>query len=180
LETLRGVAERAAKGGPDERERISSQLAASYRQEPDSIVREEIVRAAGACRTQTSNSVLAAALNDSIPDVRIAACEGWSQVGGPDASRQLAGTLSSDVDFDVRLAAAKALGTTGDPTAVAVLGSALEDRDPAMQFQAVQSLRELTGKDLGNDVNRWRQYVNRELPDGDHSVSIAERLRAQF
>jgi HEAT repeat protein len=177
---LRRLAERAAQAESDERERISSELADSYRQESDAIVRAEIVRTASTCRTQSANVLLATALNDSIPEVRIAACEGWSHLGGPDAARQLAGTLSSDVDFDVRLAAARALGTTADPAAVAVLGSALEDRDPAMQYQAVQSLKELTGKDLGNDVNRWRQYVSRELPQGDQSVSLAERLRSQF
>jgi HEAT repeat protein len=177
---LRRLAEKAAQGDADQRERISGELAASYGQESDAIVRQEIVRAVSACRTQAASSVLATALQDSIPEVRIAACEGWAEVGGPDAARHLAGALSGDVDFDVRLAAARALGTTGDPTAVAVLGSALEDRDPAMQFQAVQSLRELTGEDFGNDVNRWRQYVSRELPEGNHSVSIAERLRRLF
>jgi HEAT repeat protein len=74
----------------------------------------------------------------------------------------LAGALSGDVDADVRLAAAKALGETKGPEAAKALGEALNDADPAMQYRAVLSLKKVTGKDLGNDVNRWQQYVKGE------------------
>jgi HEAT repeat protein len=92
----------------------------------------------------------------------------------------LAGTLSSDVEMDVRLAAVKALGETRDAGAVAALGEALEDRDPAMQYQAVRSLRNLTGEKLGNDVNLWRQYVRGELPPESRPISFAEDIRRMF
>jgi HEAT repeat protein len=92
----------------------------------------------------------------------------------------LGGVLTGDIDKDVRLAAARALGHTKHPTAVAALGDVLEDDDPAMQVRAVKSLRKITGEDLGNDVNRWRQYVKRELPQPDNPTSIAERLRRLF
>ena len=78
----------------------------------------------------------------------------------------LAEALRSDVDADVRLAAAKALGETKNPAATAPLGEALNDSDPAMQYQAVLSLQKATGKDLGNDVARWQRYVKGE-PPGD-------------
>ena len=48
----------------------------------------------------------------------------------PQAVKLLAETLRSDVDADVRLAAAKALGETKNPEAVAALGEALNDSDP--------------------------------------------------
>ena len=51
---------------------------------------------------------------------------------------------------------------------------ALLDRDPAMQFAGVQSLRQASGEDLGNDVQAWRQYVASLTPAGERSVSIAE------
>jgi HEAT repeat protein len=93
---------------------------------------------------------------------------------------QLSELLKSDVDTDVRLAAARALGQTHDQAAVAALGAALEDRDPAMQYRAVQSLQELTGKNLGNNVERWQQYVRGEAPKTQEPTSLAERFRKMF
>ena len=82
------------------------------------------------------------------------------------------------MDADVRLAAAKALGETKNREAVAALGEALDDSDPAMQYRAVLSLKQVTGKDLGNDVNRWQQYVKGEPPEP--TPSLAERIRRLF
>jgi HEAT repeat protein len=89
----------------------------------------------------------------------------------------LAEVLRRDPDIDVRLAAARSLGEIGDPAAVTALGAALDDTDPAMQVRAVASLREVTGKDFGADVNRWRQYVQGESPSPPEPVSFAERVR---
>jgi hypothetical protein len=36
---------------------------------------------------------------------------------------------------------------------------ALDDPDPALQRRAVESLRQVTGRDFGNDVVAWRTYV---------------------
>jgi hypothetical protein len=180
VDTLRKLAERADRADPDERQRVSSELATAYQDETNPFIRRAIVRAIGRYGTPAATGVLETAIQDSSPAVRIAACEGWARTGGADAARHLAATLSGDVDFDVRLAAAKALGKTPDASAVAALGTALEDRDPAMQFQAVQSLKTITGKDFGTDVNRWRQYVNGEIPEGAESISLAERLRSVF
>ena len=85
--------------------------------------------------------------------------------GDAQAVKLLSEALRSDVDADVRLAAAKALGETKNPAAVAALGEALTDADPAMQYRAVLSLKKVTGKDLGNDVDRWQQYVKGEQPE---------------
>ncbi len=101
-------------------------------------------------------------MSDADTHVRVAACEAWGKRGDAEAVKLLAEALRSDVDADVRLAAAKALGETKNPEAVAALGEALSDADPAMQYRAVLSLERVTGKDLGNDVSRWQQYVKGE------------------
>jgi len=180
LAVLRKMREKAAWAKPDEQERISDELAAAFAEEADPLIRAEIVRAAGGYPTATADSLLRTAMNDSDSDVRVAGCEGWGKRRSPEAVGLLSSTLASDVDADVRLAAARALGETGDPGAVAALGEALEDRDPAMQYLAVRSLKNVTGKDLDGDVERWRQYVRGETPGPRKPVSIAERIRGMF
>ncbi len=95
------------------------------------------------------------------------------------ATRILAETLSGDTDMDVRQAAAKALASSHDKEAVAALGAALEDANPAMQYVAVASLKNVTGKDLGNDVNAWRQLAKQPDPPL-REKSLAEKIRQVF
>ena len=71
----------------------------------------------------------------------------------------LADMLAHDRDKDVRMAAARGLGQSHEQIAKQALGAALDDNDPAMQHRAMVSLKTVTGKDLGNDVDKWRQYV---------------------
>jgi HEAT repeat protein len=177
---LRALATEGANAQPDRQQQISQELAEAIRKETDPIIRVEIVRALAAYPTATATAVIRAAVKDSDSEVRIAACEAWGQRGGPEACRTLGAVLSSDSDIDVRLAATRALGQTRDSAGVASLGVALEDRDPAMQLRAVESLRQITGQDLGNDVNRWRSYVKTGTPPPAEPVSIAQRLRQLF
>ena len=92
----------------------------------------------------------------------------------------LGGLVAGDMNSDVRLAAARALGRIKDPAAIAALGNALTDNDPAMQYRATQSLHEITGKDLGINVERWRQYVRGETPQPASPNSLVERVRQMF
>ena len=177
---LRKMGKKAASANPAEQERISGELAQAFRVETDPLTRLEIIRAISGCPTPAAASVLEAGLADSNADIRVAACNAWGRRGGPEAAARLSEVLASDIDMDVRLTAAMALGETGDARAAAALGEALEDRDPAMQYVAVRSLREVTGEDLGNDVNRWREYVRGELPSSSSPVSVAERPGRPF
>lgn len=177
---LRQIAESGASTPADQQQRISAELAAEYQKETDPLIRLEIVETLSHFQTESAAAVLKTAVGDADRDVRVAACLAWGKRGGPESTSVLADVLSRDSDIDVRLAAAKALGDTRDTAAVAALGNALEDPDPALQVRAVTSLREVTGKDFGGDVDRWRQYVKGETPGPPHPVSIAERFRSLF
>lgn len=176
---LRDLGKAAASATPQQQEQVSASLAEEFRHEADPLLRIEMVRALAKYRTATADGVLRAALSDSDSDVRRAACAAWGQRGGKEATSALSETLGRDTDLDVRLAAARALGQTRDQAAVAALGLALDDTDPAVQVRAVDSLRQVTGKDFGGDVSAWRQYVKGEVPQ-TRPVSIAERLRQLF
>ncbi len=175
---VRTLSDKAATRGAEEKQRISQQLVESIRTEKDPLIRLEIIRALGSYPGPAADAILKAALSDADTHVRVATCEAWGKRGDAQAVQILSGALRSDVDADVRLAAAKALGETKGPEAVAALGEALGDSDPAMQYRAVLSLQRVTGKNLGNDVNRWQQYVKGELPEP--TPSLAERIRRLF
>jgi len=164
MEALRELAERGPRMQPAEAEAVSRQLAAEIRSTEDSLVRAEILKTLARMPTVAAADVLVSGLEDPDSDVRVTACEAWGERGGPEAIRRLSEKVSSDTDIDVRLAAARALGETADPAAVAALGQALEDPNPAMQYRAVDSLRQVTGRDLGSNVNAWRAYVQGDPP----------------
>jgi HEAT repeat protein len=176
MAALRQLAREAGSQSAREKQRIAQGLSESICREEDPLIRAEIVRTLGAYPGEASGSVLRAALDDPDVEVRTAACEVWGRRGDAEAVTLLSGVLDGDLDMDVRLAAARALGQSNNPAAAPALGRALEDKDPAIQYRAVLSLRKVTGKDFGNDVNKWRQYMAGELPDSGGSASLAQRL----
>ncbi len=76
----------------------------------------------------------------------------------------------------MRLAAAEALGKINSPDSIKALAVALDDRDPALQYAGVQSLKAITGRDYGPDVQAWRQVASGGNPP-PYTPSVAERLR---
>jgi len=175
---IRELASRASgTDGPDQRE-ITDQLARQIQVEPDPLVRQAVVRAIAEFNTPMAQQVLEAGLADQDKMVRVACCEELGKRADPSAVGRLATALKTDTDTDVRMAAAKALGSMKSPEAVEALAVALDDRDPAMQYVGVQSMKSATGKDYGNDVQAWRQVAAGQTPTPAPGPSIAERLRS--
>jgi HEAT repeat protein len=175
---LRILSDSAAKSSPEERKRISDQLASTIREEKDPLIRLEIIRTLGRYPGESADAILKAALSDDDVQVRIMACAAWGKRNDAQAVQLLSESLKADVDMDVRLAAARALGETKNSAAVPALGEALNDSNPALQYRAMLSLKATTGKDLGNDLQRWQQFVKGE-PIGP-PPSMAERFRRMF
>ncbi|HEY2251095.1 MAG TPA: HEAT repeat domain-containing protein, partial [Planctomycetaceae bacterium] len=174
LAAMKALAENADKQSPAEQERVTADLAKQIQDEQDPMIRRKIVDTLGHFNTASANGVLQAALADSDPWVRVVACQGWGRKSGPEAVEKLANLLSGDTNLDVRLAAAKAIGKTKDKAALQSLAEALSDSDPAVHYCVLGSLREISGKDYGNDVELWRSYAKGENPKEPDGPSIAE------
>jgi len=178
LEALEQLARDASSYDAKRQHEVSFVLSQQFRDESDPLIRRQLVVTLSQYPTDDAAAVLHQALTDAHPEVRIATCEALAKRGGAAALAALDTALREDKDLDVRLAAARWLGEFPDQGAVAALGGALENSDPAMQYMAVQSLKKVTGANLGNDVNAWRQFVKTgRPPTTKNPTNVAERLR---
>lgn len=176
---LQKLREGAGAMSPEQKAGVAAQLADQIAKETDASIRADIVRTLADYPSDQGRRILRSALQDADRNVRLAACEAWGQARGSEAVELLGEALTSDSDVDVRLAAAKALGQTGDPAAAAALAPALADSDPAMQYRATISLRQVTGKDLGT-VAAWRNHLHQAAAPDSRPTAVAERPRATF
>lgn len=174
LEELRSQAESMS---PADRSRVAGELAAIYRDERSSPMRVEIVRALSAFPSAETLSAVQSAMTDADPQVRIAACKTLGAWNSPEALQALGTAVGSDTDVDVRIAAARALENFNDPAATQALAIALDDNDPALQTVAMSSLRQTTGKEYGNSVPAWREYLAGGNPMPPPPPSIASQLQ---
>ena len=176
---LRYLANEGRKLSPELQERAATELCQGIarKRDPDA-ARRQILRTLGTLPSEKGYAVLAAGLHDHDRDVRIAACEALGKRGGPQAAQELSRTLTEDADIDVRLAAARGLGDTHATEGIHALGDRIEDQDPAMQVRAMASMKKVSGKDFGQDIDAWKQYAKtgQEPPQ----PSLAERFRKKF
>jgi len=176
---LRALRKAAGSASAEQREQVSARLAEQIAQETDASLRAETVRTLAVYPTDQGKRILRQALEDADRQVRMAACEAWAETGDPEAIRLLGKVLRDDADIDVRLTAAKALGATGHPTAAAALAPALSDTDPAMQYRATISLRQVTGENF-HTIAAWQRYLEQAHTPDARPSSVAERPRPTF
>jgi hypothetical protein len=166
MASIREFGPRGREADAAEQARICEQLAQQIRSEPDPIVRRTIQETIGEFNTPLANAVILAGLNDDDRDVRVTCCRLLAKRNDPAAVGPLSQIVATDTDLDVRLAAVDALGEMKSPAAIGGLAAALKDRDPALQFAGVQGMKKVSGEDLGNDVEAWRQYAARSVGGG--------------
>ena len=121
---------------------------------------------------KTAETLLIAA-NDPSSDIRIATVKALERIPGEESIFQLQEILANDTDDDVRIAATRALGNFQGQTSVRALALALEDRNPALQISATESLMRTTGQQtLGRDVGAWQNYVRQAAAPAAGTTTI--------
>ncbi len=178
IKRLQEDAKQARAGDNARQVEFTRTLAETMLDEHDARVRCEIVAVAGGFDTASASAICRGALQDPDDRVRLRACDVWRSRGGTEAVQLLANRYRADRDLDVRLRAVKMLGELKDQQAIPVLAEALENPDPAVQYRAVAALKDVSGRDLGNDVNAWREWA--ADPSRAESWSIAEAFRKLF
>ena len=157
----------AINGTIEQKESAAKSLADTIQRDPILLMRLHAVKLLGQINCPAATQALISASKDHNSDVRIAAVQSWAKMPGEVAISQLQEIIGSDTDIDVRLAATRALGNYQGKLAVQALSLALDDRDPALQARATESLQRATGESLGRDVKAWRQFVNQSLPTSE-------------
>lgn len=130
----------------------------------DAVVRAACIKALGMHGSDTDAPVFLAGLKDPSTYVRWQSARALQRIYVPQAARSLIDVLGNDLDSDVRMAAAYALGQHAEPAVFDALVGALSDTDFAVTLQARRSLVTLTGTDMGDDPYDWitwqRSHVN--------------------
>lgn len=149
----------------EDQQRVANNLAEILHRDPVTLLRLHAVKLLGQLNCPAAIQALEAASQDQTSDIRIAAVKAWGNMPAETAIPQLQEMIGSDTNADVRMAATRALGNFSGQKAVAAISLALDDRDPALQFRAAESLQKVTGEPLGRDIGAWQQYVRNVIPN---------------
>ncbi len=189
--------EKGAKAPDAEKEVLVAQLMVEYRTSPDQNMRREAVDAMAKIPHAKRDFYMKEMLLDDDPFIRISVLEAIGKSFNGERS-ELIGILidrmKTDTDKDVRLRATEIIGAVGETCSgrgktvfarssapdveqakriETALGDVLLDKVPAMRFQAMRSLHQVTGKDFGENINSWLAYT--QYAKGEAETAPKER-----
>lgn len=159
MQSLRELERGIATQEPAQQQATAQQLASLVREEKNSLLRAQAVSVLGMIPNAAAETALNLAESDSDADVRQRVCEVRGKQRTREGVRALARIMETDDNVDVRLSAARALRNYRDQEAYAALVKGLNDKDPALQRLALESIKIASGEDLGNDIAAWEEYV---------------------
>ncbi len=129
--------------------------------DPSPMVRAQAMRALGSSGQAEAVPYLVngnggkTGLNDPEAEVRRDAAVGLTTTFDATAIPALADHVRGDVDDQVRINCARALGNAATPSSIRALIDALDDRNVAVVFYAHESLTKVTGQALPADSKPW-------------------------
>ena len=159
----------------------TAHLQSVLEQDPSAEMRFQAVRTLQHVPGDAALQLIAGSLEDESVKVRMAACDVLGSRSEPQAAHLLAETVNSSVDADVRLAAVAALRGHRGAIVNDALKMTLESNDPALRHAAIESLRTITGQDLGNETEPWLAYLaGNPVTTTAQQAPLGQRLRELF
>lgn len=144
---------------PDEQEKWANVLTEMMDSETSPELRRRSVECLAMINGPIADEGLTKASEDRVDKVRITACKAWQSRKSETSKKMLTQIAVSDQSPSVRIAALEALGKTAGGVAKEAFEMALEDNDPAIQYQAAKSLKQITGEDFGGDIEAWQNFL---------------------
>jgi HEAT repeat protein len=124
-------------------------------------IRAVIIRTLGELGDRRARHAIARLANDpnTEPVLKVEAYRALGKVGTAEDATMLARVMNTDHLEDCRIAAIEGIGAlkAEDPRIYHVLIEGMEHEDPAIRLQSYRALKQITGKDLGNQPEAWRR-----------------------
>jgi len=175
---LAELRKKASTMPPGEKEETATHLAARLREERSPALRGELIRTLAAINTPVGQQAILAGITDEATSVRVLSCKALGEAPTAEGFQALSNVITSDAELDVRVAAAQQLGKFRNFEAPKALRPALDDRDPALQIAAMQSLEAVDGHaEYRRNVNVWREHLDGGSPSPPPGPSIAEVVK---
>ncbi len=146
---------------------VAEQLSEIARNDSVLLMRIEAIKLLPELDSKVAISALETAALDSAPDARLAAIKGLQQLAAPSSAAVLAQLAERDSELDVRIAATQALSAFNGTLVLQSLNRSLNDRNPAVQTVAIESLQAVTGTKLAKDINQWQEYLASSVGDNE-------------
>jgi HEAT repeat protein len=163
-EEMRQMVANSRDAGIAAQEDAARKLAEIAGSDPVLLLRVEAVDLLADMPGDIATDGICQAAHDREPEVRRAAIRAMESRQDARVAATLAALSRQDDDLDVQIAATAGLGNHRGSDSMAALKAALEHPNPAMQLSAARSLEQITGKNLGYDIQAWQQVVG-EMPD---------------
>ena len=140
---------------------------------------ESVAARAAICRTlgvlglPESRTALRKGVVDEDPIVRAQACRSLGAIGEEQDATILSRVMTADTSRDCRVAAIDALGALkpADPRIGLPLVEGMKNPDPAIRAASYAALQQISGTDLGLDVEPWEEMVTARL--GNDAPTVA-------
>ncbi len=176
LDELALLDSRLAGYSPDEQQQWAAHLENIVTKDTSPEMRARAARVIAKIESESTTRALNKASRDEVEKVRLAVCDAWGLQKNDQARDMLLSLVATDESDDVRQAAIRSLASFDSPEVRTQLAAALEHKNPAIQQQAVVSLRKITGRDFGGDFETWKRYLDgEEVPDPE-PVSFTARI----
>ena len=125
-------------------------------------IRAVIIKSLGNLRDRRARDVILRGIADTDTAlIRVEACRALGKVGLPEDAVTLARIMTIDKLEDCRVAAIESIGSlkSKEPRILQILLEGMDHDDPAIRYQCLQSLREITEMDYGIDPAVWRKEL---------------------